>query len=201
MCSCVSPGWSGPTAVSPTRVGSPASPGRAAPSKNQPTRKSHSHVRAPGAGERVSVATGVFVPVTLFGGRRHLEVIVEDALGPGDSASLGLLVDGRALSRRGWPLRRPWRRGRRVPGAPCTGGAVYRQLQQPSPSLRKSILRGWAGTRMMGGGWAAEKACTLLEGDLSAGGWRSKRCPWAGVSLDTRVATLRPRPAVLGGGG
>ena len=78
---------------------------------------------------------------------------------------------------------------------------MYQQLQQLWPSLRKSILRGWAGTRMMGGGWAAEKACTLLEGDLSAGGWRSKRCPWAGVSLDTRAATLGPRPAVLGGGG
>ena len=119
MCSCVSPGCSAPTAVSPTKVGSPASPGTAAPSKTQPTRKSHSHVRAPGAGGGVSVVTGVFVPVTLFGGRRHLEVIVEDAPGPGDSASLGLLVDGRALSRRGWPLRRPRRRGRRVPAAPA----------------------------------------------------------------------------------
>ena len=119
MCSCVSPGWSGPTAVSPTRVGSPASPGTAAPSNTQPTRQSHSHDRTPGPGGRVSVATGVLLPVTLFGGRRHLEVIVEDAPGPGDSMSLGLLVDGRALSRRGWPLRRPRRRGRRVPAAPA----------------------------------------------------------------------------------
>ena len=78
---------------------------------------------------------------------------------------------------------------------------MYPQLQQPSLSLRNSILRGLAGTRMMGGGWAAETAPTLLEGDLSAGGWRSKRCPWTGVSLDTGAATLGPRPAVLGGGG
>ena len=76
----------------PPRVGSPASPGTAAPSNTQPTRQSHSQVRAPGAGGRVSVATGVFLPVTLFGGRRHLEVIVEDAPGPGDSVFLGLLT-------------------------------------------------------------------------------------------------------------
>ena len=46
MCSCVSPGWSCRTAVSPTRVGNPASPGTATPSNTQPTRQSHSHVRA-----------------------------------------------------------------------------------------------------------------------------------------------------------
>ena len=120
VCSCVSPGWSGPTAVSPTRVGCPASLETVAPSNTQPTRQGHSHDRAPPeTGGQGLVATGVFVPVTLFGGRRHLEVIVEDAPGPGDSASLGLLVDGRALSRRGWPLRRPRRQGRRVPAAPA----------------------------------------------------------------------------------
>ena len=119
MCSCVSPGRSGPTAVSPTRVGSPPSPGTAAPSNTQSTRQSHSQVRAPGAGGRVSVATGVCVPVTLFGGRRHQEVIVEDAPGPGDSEALGLPFDGRALSRRGWQLRRPRRRGRHVVAAPA----------------------------------------------------------------------------------
>ena len=112
MCSCVSPGWSGPTAVSPTRVGSPASPGTAAPSNTQPTRQSHSHDRTPGPGGRVSVATGVLLPVTLFGGRRHLEIIVEDAPGPRDSMSLRLLVDRPALHR-------PRRRGRRVPAAPA----------------------------------------------------------------------------------
>lgn len=122
MCSCVSPGRSGPTAVSPTRVGSPPSPGTAAPSNTLPTRQSHSQVRALGAGGQVSVATGVCVPVTLFGGRRHQEVIVEDAPGPGDSVSLGLPFDGRALSRRGWPLRRLRRRGRRVVAAPAAFG-------------------------------------------------------------------------------
>lgn len=122
MCSCVSPGRSGPTAVSPTRVGSPPSPGTAAPSNTLPTRQSHSQVRAPGSGGQVSVATGVCVPVTLFGGRRHQEVIVEDAPGPGDSVSLGLPFDGRALSRRGWPLRRPRRRGRRVAAGPAAFG-------------------------------------------------------------------------------
>ena len=122
MCSCVSPGRSGPTAVPPSRVGSPASPGTATPSHTQPTRQSHSQVRAPGPGGRVSVATGVCVPVTLFGGRRYLEVIVEDTPGPGDSVSLGLPVDGRALSRRGWPLHRPRRRGRRVVAAPAAFG-------------------------------------------------------------------------------
>ena len=122
MCSCVSPGRSGPTAVSPTRVGSPPSLGTAAPSNTLPTSQSHSQVRAPGTGGRVSVATGVCVPVTLFGGRRYLEVIVEDTPGPGDSVSLGLPVDGRALSRRGWPLRRPRRRGRRVVAAPAAFG-------------------------------------------------------------------------------
>ena len=129
MCSCVSPGWSGPTAVSPTRVGSPASPGTAAPSNTQPTRQSHSQVRAPGAGGRVSVATGVFLPVTLFGGRRHLEVIVEDAPGPGDSVSVGLLVNGQALSRRGWLFRRPWRWGCRVLAAP--GAFAISQEEHP----------------------------------------------------------------------
>lgn len=122
MCSCVSPGRSSPTAVSPTRVGSPPSPGTAAPSNTLPTRQSHSQVRALGAGGQVSVATGVCVPVTLFGGRRHQEVIVEDAPGPGDSVSLGLPFDGRALSRRGWPLRRLRRRGRRVVAAPAAFG-------------------------------------------------------------------------------
>ena len=116
MCSCVSPGWSGPTAVSPTRVGSPASPGTAAPSNTQPTRQGHSHDRAPPeTGGQGSVATGVFVPVTLFRGRRHVEVIKEDAPGPGDSVSVGLLVYGRALNRKG----RPWRRGRCVLAAPA----------------------------------------------------------------------------------
>ena len=42
MCSCVSPGRSGPTAVPPTRVGSLASPGTAAPSNTQSTREPQS---------------------------------------------------------------------------------------------------------------------------------------------------------------
>ena len=120
MCSCVSPGWSGPTAVSPTRVGCPASLETVAPSNTQPTRQGHSHDRAPPeTGGQGLVATGVFVPVTLFGGRRHLEVIVEDAPGPGDSVSIRLLVDRRALSRKGWLLHRPRGRGSCVPAAPA----------------------------------------------------------------------------------
>ena len=116
MRAAVSPGCSGAPAVSPTRVGSPAS--REPPLRNtHPTRQSHGRVRASGAGGRVSVATGVFIPVAVFRGRRHLEVIIEDAQGPGQCV-LGLLADGRALSRRGWPHRRPRRGGRRVLAAP-----------------------------------------------------------------------------------
>ena len=116
QCAHCAPGCSGAPAVSPTRVGSPASPGP--PLRNtHHTRQSHSRVRASGAGGRVSVATGVFVPVAVFRGRRHLEVIIEDAQGPGQCV-LGLLADGRALSRRGWPHRRPRRGGRRMLAAP-----------------------------------------------------------------------------------
>ena len=188
MCSCVSPGWSGPTAVSPTRVGSPAAPGTATPSNTQPTRQSHSQVRAPGAGGRVSVATGVFLPVTLFGGRRHLEVIVEDAPGPGDSVFLGLLVNGRALSRRGWLLRRQRRRGCSVPAAP----AAFAISQEEHPERLGRDADDGRGVGCRDGAHAPGRRSVR---------WRSKRCPWAGVSLDTRAATLGPRPAVLGGGG
>ena len=93
-------------------------------------------------------------------------VIIAGARGPGDSMSVWLLVHAQALSRRGWPLRRPRKRGHSAPAAP----AAFAVSQEEHPQrLGGDADDGW--------GVGCGEARTLLEGYLSTGGWRSKRCP------------------------
>lgn len=79
------------------------------------------------------------LPVTLFRGRGHLKVLVENTPGAWGAGTLRLAAV----------------RGLRARGAGFSagggrGGPMYLQFHQPLPTLLKSILRGWPGTRLVG---------------------------------------------------